>query len=192
MPDRVVAVEVGTVSWVRIAPVATAVHTATEVPESTQLMDKVLRESQSRTWQNERTQILRVIGSKCIGDRRWPLHKGYRSCDTAFIATIVAEIGGCCCSGGCCGGGCRTVGSAVGALNNIGSCRCILIDGLIVSSRIFYKLGLECLTPPTMDPTRLCGSALGRKRETVWFWAMLKATRDNREKVREIIFAVVV
>lgn len=51
VPDRVVAVEVGTpLSWVRIAPVAPAVHTATEVPERTQLMDTVLCRSQSRTW----------------------------------------------------------------------------------------------------------------------------------------------
>lgn len=49
VPDRVVAVEVGTLSWLRIAPVASAVHTATELPERTQLMDTVLRGSQSRT-----------------------------------------------------------------------------------------------------------------------------------------------
>ena len=51
MPDRVVAVRVGTpVSWVRIAPLAAAVHTATEVPERTQLTDMTLHGSQSRQW----------------------------------------------------------------------------------------------------------------------------------------------
>ena len=55
MPDRVVAVRVGTDSWVRIAPVAAAVHTATEVPERTQLMDTVLHGSQSRKWPNTGT-----------------------------------------------------------------------------------------------------------------------------------------
>ena len=50
VPDRVVAVEVGKLAWVRIAPVAPAVHTATELPERTQLTATVLCRSQSRTW----------------------------------------------------------------------------------------------------------------------------------------------
>lgn len=64
VPDRVAAVKVGTTSWVRIAPVAAAVHTATELPEITQLMDTVLRGSQSRTWPNRWISILRVIESE--------------------------------------------------------------------------------------------------------------------------------
>ena len=50
VPDRVVAVEVGADAWVRIAPVADAVHTATELPERTQLRAMVLGGSQSRSW----------------------------------------------------------------------------------------------------------------------------------------------
>ena len=48
MPDRVAVVMGGTLSWESIAPVAAAVHTATELPERTQLMDTVLCASQSR------------------------------------------------------------------------------------------------------------------------------------------------
>ena len=50
VPDRVVAVEAGKLNSVAIAPSAPAVHTAIELPERTQLMDMVLRGSQSRTW----------------------------------------------------------------------------------------------------------------------------------------------
>ena len=43
-----------------------------------------------------------------------------------------------------------------------------------------------------MDPTRLCGSALGMNKEAVWFWAALRAIKDSRENVREIILATIV
>ena len=55
VPDRVAAVETGKLAWVRMAPVAPAVHTAIELPERTQLTDTVLRGSQSRTWPNTGT-----------------------------------------------------------------------------------------------------------------------------------------
>lgn len=42
-----------------------------------------------------------------------------------------------------------------------------------------------------MDPTRLCRSAFGMKREAVWFWATLRAMKDSREKVRATILAVI-
>ena len=42
VPDRVVAVVAGIDSWVRRGPVAAAVHTATEVPERSQLILTVL------------------------------------------------------------------------------------------------------------------------------------------------------
>lgn len=46
VPERVMDLREGIpVSWVRIAAVAGAVHTATELPERTQLMDKVLHRS---------------------------------------------------------------------------------------------------------------------------------------------------
>ena len=55
VPDRVVPVTVasGTDTWVRRAPVASALHTATELPEITQFRDMVLRGSQSRIWPNK-------------------------------------------------------------------------------------------------------------------------------------------
>lgn len=136
VPDRVLAVEVGIpLSWVRMAPVAIAVHTATELPERTQLIDAVLRAGQSQAWPDTGPYFLRVIISDGISDSRWALHKSNRSGKSADITTVVAEVGSCCCDGaggccgGCCGGGCCTVRSAIGALNNISGCCGILIGG---------------------------------------------------------------
>ena len=49
MPDRVAVVVAGIDPSVRIGPLATAVHTATEEPERSQLTLRVLCYSQSRT-----------------------------------------------------------------------------------------------------------------------------------------------
>lgn len=48
MPEKVPVVRVGKEFWVNKEPVALVVHTATELPERTQLADRVLRSSQSR------------------------------------------------------------------------------------------------------------------------------------------------
>ena len=77
MPDKVAVVVAGIdPSSVKIGPLATAVHTATEEPERSQLTFRVLCYSQSRTRPDTGASILRIINSGGIDDSRWALHNG--------------------------------------------------------------------------------------------------------------------